>query len=184
VGEFYYALINNWPHQAQRFGSCLIRTTALFDPGSWRGWDGKGFNIQFVNPYREAIARPEEHVCEPVLAGTAESLLRHRPSGTFLVTQFTPDGFDGPAGFYIQASRDLIRWSKPRLLVSVEDLRASDGPGKWTYEYASLLDPASTDRNFGDVSDNPYLYYVRSDGNHPPYARVLFRKRISLRVHA
>jgi hypothetical protein len=59
------------------------------------------------------------------------------------------------------------------LLVKFSDLRASDGPGKWTYDYVSLLDPASTDRNFATVSDTPYLYYVRSDGNHPPYARAL-----------
>ena len=46
----------------------------------------------------------------------------------------------------------------------------------------SLLDPASADRDFATVSDTPYVYYVRSDGNHPPYARVLFRRRVKLRV--
>jgi hypothetical protein len=30
------------------------------------------------------------------------------------------------------------------------------------------------------ITDTPYLYYVRMDGNHPPYQRVLFRQKIKL----
>jgi hypothetical protein len=30
------------------------------------------------------------------------------------------------------------------------------------------------------ITDAPYLYYVRMDGNHPPYQRVLFRQKIKL----
>ena len=30
------------------------------------------------------------------------------------------------------------------------------------------------------ITDSPYLYYVRMDGNHPPYQRVLFRQEIKL----
>ncbi len=181
VGALYYALINSWPRKSQKYGACLIRTADLFEPNSWRAWDGKGFTVRFADPYREAIAKPEEHVCEPVLAGAAESLLRHMESEAFVVTQFAPDQrFDGP-GFYIQASRDLIHWSKPSLVVSLGDLRTSDGEGKWNYDYVSLLDPMSADRNFSSISSRPYLYYVRSDGNDPPYARVLFRRQISLR---
>lgn len=183
VGALYYALINDWPFKAQKYGPCLIRTSNVFDPGSWRAWDGKDFTIRFADPYRETIAKPEDHVCAPVFAGGAESLVQHQASGIFIATQYAPDDrFEGPAGFYIQGSRDLIHWSKPSLLVKLSDLRASDGPGKWTYDYVSLLDPASTDRDFATVSDTPYLYYVRSDGNHPPYARVLFRRQVKLKI--
>ncbi len=182
IGGAYYALINDWPYRAQKYGPCLIRTSDVFDPGSWRAWDGKNFTIRFADPYREAIAKPEEHVCDPVLAGEAHSLVQHEQSGNFIITQFARDNrFDGPPGFYIQGSRDLMHWSKPTLLVRFSDLQATDGPGNWTYGYESLLDPASTDRNFSTVSDTPYLYYVRSDGNHPPYARVLFRHQVKLR---
>ena len=183
IGAAYYALINDWPYRAQKYGPCLIRTSDVFDPGSWRAWDGKNFTIRFADPYREPIAKPEEHVCDPVLAGEAHSLVQHLQSGTFIITQFARDDrFDGPPGFYIQGSRDLIHWSKPTLLVRFSDLQATDGPGSWTYGYESLLDPASTDRNFSTVSDTPYLYYVRSDGNHSPYVRVLFRHQVKLRV--
>jgi hypothetical protein len=180
-GEFYYALVNDWPHEAQKYGPCLIRTSDVFDPSSWRAWNGKDFTIRFADPYRETIAKPEEHVCPPVFAGAADSLVQHSRTGIFIATQFAPDDrFDGP-GFYVQASRDLIHWSNPSLLVKLSDLQATEGPGKWTYAYESLLDPTSTDRNFSTVSDTPYLYYVRSDGNHPPYVRALFRRKISLR---
>jgi hypothetical protein len=174
IGGFYYSLINEWPYRAQKEGACLIRTSDVFNPQSWRAWDGKGFTVRFADPYREAIAKPEEHVCEPVLAGEANSLSQHTRSGNFIITQFVNDD-----GFYIQASRDLIHWSNPYLLVKLSDLRAADGPGNWTYGYVSLLDPTSTDRNFSTASDTPYVYYVRLDPDHPP-ARVLFRRQIKL----
>jgi len=182
-GEFYYALINDWPYKAQKYGPCLIRTADVFDPRSWRAWDGKDFTIRFVDPYREAKFTPEQHVCPPVLPGAADSLVQHAPSGMFLITLYGPDDrFGGPPGFYVQASRDLIHWGKPALVVTLADLRVRDGPGKWTYGYETLLDPASSDRNFATLYDTPYLYYVRMDGNHPPYARVLFRRRVRLHV--
>ncbi len=181
IGRFYYALINDWPYKLQPGGPCVIRTSDVFDPSSWRAWDGKDFVIRFADPYRETIARPEQHVCAPVLVGAVDSLVWHPRTGIFLVTQFAPDDrFDGP-GFYIQGSRDLVHWSKPSLLVKLRDLRAYEEPGKWTYAYESLLDPTSSDRNFSTVSDTPYLYYVRSDGLRPPYVRTLFRRKVKLR---
>lgn len=180
VGKFYYSLINQWSYQAQKGGACLIRTSDVFNPQSWRAWDGKGFYIHFADPYRGTTAKPEEHVCEPVLDVAADSLLHHPRSGNFIVTELIPDDRFGPAGFYIQASHDLKHWSKPSLLVGFNDLLAADGPGHWTYAYVSLLDPTSSDRNFSTVSDTPYVYYVRFDADHPPYARVLFRCQIKL----
>jgi hypothetical protein len=103
-------------------------------PGSWRAWDGYDFTIRFANPYQETIAKPEEHVCTPLYAGTADSLVQHACSGIFIATQSAPnDRFGGPAGFYIQVSRDLLHWSKPTLLVKLSDLRATDGSGRWDY---------------------------------------------------
>ena len=29
-----------------------MRTARLDQPGSWRAWDGSGFNVRFANPYR------------------------------------------------------------------------------------------------------------------------------------
>jgi hypothetical protein len=170
----YYALINEWAYKAQKRGACLIRTSDVFDPQSWRAWDSKDFTIRFVDPYRETVASSEDHVCAPVLGEGAQSLSRHEPSGNFIVMEFLNDD-----GFYMQASQDLKHWSSPTLLVKLSDLRAADGPGNWTYGYLSLLDPASTDRNFSTISNTPYVYYVRTDPDHPP-GRVLFRRSIKL----
>jgi hypothetical protein len=52
--------------------------------------------------------------------------------------------------------------------------------GNWSYGYFSLIDPKSADSSFMTITDNPCLYYVRMDGDHPPYQRVLFRQKIKL----
>ncbi len=182
-GNFFYALIGDWPYRLQDYGPCLIRTADVFAPGSWRAWDGKGFAIQFADPYRRTIANPADYVCKPLYPGSTGSLVRETRSGVFITTQSVPDGrFDGPPGFYFQASRDLVHWSKPTLVVKYSDLSPADGPGKWLYEYESLIDPASSDRNFSTITEKPYLYFVRSDLNHPPYATILFRIPISLSI--
>jgi hypothetical protein len=180
-GAFFYALINDWPYKQQKYGPCLIRTTDPFDPGSWRAWNGQAFAIRFADPYREQAINAGEHVCPPVLSGNADNLVEDSQSGTYVTIQIAPDDrFDGPPGFYVQDSLDLIHWSKPVILVTFSELRVADGSGKWTYGYESLLDPASADRNFSTLAGTPYLYYVRLDGDHPPYSRVLFRRRIRL----
>jgi hypothetical protein len=182
VGDFYYAMINNWPFKAQKYGPCLIRTSDVFDPGSWRAWDGSAFSIRFLDPYREQGVEPGTHVCEPVLKDIATSLVLHQPTGQFVVSQFTPDNRFGAPGLYLSASSDMIHWSKPSLVASTEDIRAAEGPGDWNYSYFALLDPGSQDRNFSTISDAPYVYFVRLDKKRAPYTRVLFRQQIDLRV--
>lgn len=187
-GEFYYTLINDWPYRAQAYGPCLLRTRTVFDPKSWRAWDGRAFAIEFLNPYVAAAAgdaRPEAHVCAPVMAGAAESLVFEPKRGRYIVSVFTPDARFGPPGLYVIGSADLIHWSEPTLVASEADLRGVEepgaAPGNWTYGYVSLLDPNSPDRNFSTLAGTPYVYYVRFDGRHPPYARTLLRRRIELK---
>jgi hypothetical protein len=52
--------------------------------------------------------------------------------------------------------------------------------GNWWYAYFSLIDPKSADSSYMTITDSPYLYHVRMDGNDPPYRRVLFRQKIKL----
>jgi hypothetical protein len=55
---------------------------------------------------------------------------------------------------------------------------------KWPPEppTPNLLDGprVAQDSSYMSITDDPYLYYVRMDGNHPPYQRVLFRQKIKL----
>lgn len=181
-GGYYYAMINDWGYREQKYGPCLIRTDRLFDPASWRAWNGADFSVRFADPYRAEIAKPADHVCEPVMPGVAYSLVRHGPDGPFVATQFTPDKRYGPPGLYVLASADLIHWSKPSLVVTTADLLAGEPAGKWSYDYFALIDPASTDRNFTTVTDRPDVYYVRFNNNDPPYARTLMRRPMTLRA--
>lgn len=193
AGEWYYAMITGWPWPANcddskgrpcliPFGGAPIRTSNILDPVSWRGWNGKEFAVAFVDPYRGTVANPKEHVPTPVTYMYYVSALSfHEKSQLFVATLCDPfNTVYGPEGIYLSTSPDMVHWSKPTLLVSMAQLLAKEPKGKWSYAYASLIDPNSNDPNFSTVTDNPYLYYVRSDENHGPYTRVLFRQRIRL----
>jgi hypothetical protein len=77
---------------------------------------------------------------------------------------------------------DLIHWSQPTLAVAIRELLRAE-PGRRRFDYFSLLDPTSGDRNFTTVGDAPFVYDVRLDGNNAPYSRALFRRPIHLRVN-
>ena len=51
---------------AQRRGPCLLRRPLGGGAGDWRAWDGRGFTVRFVDPYREDVVDPARHVCAPV----------------------------------------------------------------------------------------------------------------------
>ena len=183
IGRYYYAMINAFKYRAERYGPCVMRTTNLLDPASWRGWDGQEFSVRFINPYAERAASPEQHVCKAVIPGEVDSLLIDVGSGHYVITLEAPDRrYRGEPGLYVAASADLIHWSRPTLLVSREATRAADPPGNWKYLYAAILDPLSTDRNFVTIGEQPYVYYSRWDMDHPPLQRVLLRRRITLNV--
>jgi hypothetical protein len=181
-GGYYYAMINDWPFLAQRDGACLIRTADLFEPSSWRAWNGSAFAVRFIDPYREAATDPGAHVCPPLFPGQADSLSIDRRTGHFVVARFAADRRFGLAGLYLSVSPDLTHWSEPVLAAAIRGMRANEGPGNWRYDYFSLLDPTAADRNFATMGGDPFLYYVRLDDDNPPYARILFRRRIHLRV--
>jgi hypothetical protein len=166
---------------AQKEGNCLLRTTVQAAPESWRAWDGNGFNAAFIDPYVAPETRPEQHVCTPVGAGVLRwpvtSLVRHEPDGLFVALML--NGARGGGVFYA-TSPDLVHWSGPALLMPAM------GEGGWTcadappIAYPSLLDPASTDRNFETVGASAMLYATRYqvDFCHIGMDRALVRWRI------
>jgi len=185
IGSLYYAMIENWPFRAQAFGTCLIRTANPFDPKSWRAWDGSDFTIEFVDPYRVADADPARHLCQPVAPKelpNIDSLSYLQAEGVFVATQITHDRRFGTPGVYLNMSPDLIHWSPPVLLTGLDTMLAAEPPGRWDYRYLSLLDPASTDRDFVTITNSPYLYYTRLDKLRGAYIRTLMRRQIRLTV--
>lgn len=193
VGKWYYAMVTDWPWPPNcgqgtnppclvPFGGAPIRTDDITDPASWRGWNGTQFNVSFADPYPGPVSHPEDHVYTPVLyMWYVNALNYHEATKQFVATLFDPwNTAYGPPGAYLSTSPDLIHWSTPTLLATVADLLAKEPAGNWSYAYFSLLDPQCADANFSRIGDEPYLYYVRFDNNHPPYVRTLFRQKIKL----
>jgi hypothetical protein len=193
---WYYAVATDWTWPPNCAGStgphrCLVptggaplRTTNVFDPASWRAWNGTDFSMSFVDPYIGPVSHPEEHVYAPVpYMGFVNAINLYQVSpGRTVVIATLWDYWDnelGPEGLYFTTSTDLIHWTKPRLAATLKQITANDPKGSWLYAYFSLLDPDAPDKNFSVVGDNPYLYFVRLNANNVG-ERVLFRQRINL----
>jgi hypothetical protein len=144
-------------------GACLLRTHALGDPSSWRGWDGDAFTVRFANPYRSARGG----VCQPLEHDRIEEMTQSLTFNTFfnrflLVGTASIPGSDSRTwGIQFTLSKDLVHWTRRRLIMEVET--------PWTHRcgdrrpvlYPSVLDPSSTSRNFETTGRDPYLYLTR-----------------------
>lgn len=194
AGPWFYASAYSWAWPPNCGGgkgqrpclvpdaTCPIRTANILDPSSWRGWDGKDFTVTFADPYREPVASPAAHVCAPVpYLDYSSGINYYPPSHLFIATLWNQGSASwGPQGVYFTTSPDFVRWSKPALAVTLNQMLRREPEGNWSYAYFSLIDPKSADSSFMTITDAPYLYYVRMDGNHPPYQRALFRQKIKL----
>jgi hypothetical protein len=163
----YYAFVQLFK-LPQWVGACLIRTHDLAQPGSWRAWDGHGFNLQFDDPYTAAVAAPPEHVCQPVAYPEIERMHNSITYNTVLKqyvlvgTAMQQVGQRTVTGIYYSFSRDLVNWTPRRLLF--------ENPLIWgtscdsatpSVHYPSLIDPASPTRNFETTGARAYLYLTR-----------------------
>ncbi len=192
-GGWYYAMVTSWtwprncagstgPHPCLTSGAAAMRTTNVFDPTSWRGWSGTDFSVSFVDPYPGPVARPREHVYTPVRymdVVTGINILQ--PANVVVAVLWNPWSNEyGVKGFYLSTSTDLVNWTKPARVATVDQFLAQEPKGSWSYAYFSLIDAAAPDMNFSVIGNHPYLYYVRlaNDGS----SRALFRQGITLTV--
>lgn len=163
----YYTLMQAEPFRAQRAGTCVMRTPRLDRPGSWRAWDGSGFNVRFANPYHESGV--SGHLCAPVSFPQIDKMTGSLTYNTYLdkYVLVAPAGKQLPGrrgttwGFYYSTSDDLIDW-EPRQLIREAVLTTSyrcGGPNP--VGYPSLLDPDSQSRNFETTGRRPWLYFTR-----------------------
>jgi hypothetical protein len=162
----FYMLVHVEDYGAQPNGSCLFRTTNLADKTLWRAWDGTGFNVRFRDPYTTTYP-PAEGVCAPVSKNHIGTLSESLTWSTFLNkwvlvgSADNADGVSGP-GFYYYTSDDLINWSVAKLLMNAElPWTYSCSDGNEQLRDPSLLDPASTTRNFETIGQRPYLFFTR-----------------------
>ena len=179
---YFYAFFRAEPHLAQQFGACLIRTRDLSDPSSWRAWNGTGFLVQFRNPYL-ATLNPAQHVCAPVDFLSIGTITESLTYNTYfrkwmLLGNSVGDPPNGkPPGVYYSLSDDLLNWSNAALLMEAEVRWATDCIKPDPIKDPSLLDPASTSRNFETVGQTAQLFYTwyHMDGCNGTLDRDLIR---------
>ena len=161
MGAFYYVFVTSIdPYDQDRSGVCLLRTSTLSDPSSWRAWNGAEFATKFVNPYRSKVSDPRSHACTTIAPDTLFSSLGSvtwSPSRAsyLLVMRFqrwNKVRHGEIPGAYLFESRDLIHWSRPVLLFSDAEAGGAE------QLYPSLIDPNSPDQNFTTIGDSPTLY--------------------------
>jgi hypothetical protein len=192
---WYYAVATDWtwPPNCTEQGprQCLvpgggapIRTTDVFDPSSWRAWGGSDFSISFADPYLGAVSDPKQHVCVPVQYMAYINAVNIYKNVNIVVATLWDywDDTLGTPGLYLTTSTDLVNWTTPTLVVTVQDLMAMDPPGNWLYAYFSLIDPDAADFNFETIGDQPYVYFVRLNTD-DVYERTLFRQKVQLRLN-
>jgi hypothetical protein len=167
---YYYALVRAQRYRAQQQGTCVMRTRDLSDPKSWRAWNGHGFDVRFVNPYLEPNQRPVDHVCNPVSFGEiqlmVESLTFNTYLDSFLLVGTAVDrNREGnvTSGIYYSTSDDLIDWTPRKLILRTESRQTYECGDPNPIAYPSVLDPASTSRNFESTGKRAYLYFTRSN---------------------
>jgi hypothetical protein len=166
---YLYLLSHVQDYGVQPVGSCLMRTNNIDDPGSWRLWDGSGFRRRSLDPYRNVISDPAQHVCAPVSPhiGTMSETLTWN---TYFKKWVLVGSWQGPgaapypdSGFYYFTSDDLVNWALPKLLMKARlpwTWRCSDGIPEQVRD-PSLLDNDSQSRNFDTTGQRPYIYFTR-----------------------
>lgn len=161
-----YAFVFAERYRGQRRGACLLRADPTEKDPVWRAWDGHRFTADLGQSPIVTRAGTASF-CQPVpgLRWTLTSVVRHRPSGHFigLFAGWLTKSSKGPenVGIYFVTSRNLIHWSKPKLLLR-RPLMFKFGCGeKAVFGYPSLLDESSPSRSFDTVSDRAFLYLTR-----------------------
>ena len=151
---------------------CLLRGDGK-DLNGWRAWDGKGFSLDMESPY---VAKRSGD-CTPVLPFVVNSV-KYLPQ----FDQFVALGVRRDEVVYT-FSRDLVKWSKPQVLMKYQ-IEQTWEPGKETARaYFSLLDPDSSSINFDTLEKRPYIYFVQfgSDPRNFRRQRDVYRQRIEIR---
>ena len=167
VGHFYYVAVRAEHRGLQLAGTCILRTSDLSDPKSWRAWGGRDYTVEFINPYHGAAIMPAEHICSAVsrsrLAWPVSSIVHSSAKSMFIAvmqaTSLYPAGLVKTDGIYLSYSKDLLDWSVPKLLMSARSVFRFDCHTDEPIMHPSLLDTSSTDRNFIEIGEHPYLFY-------------------------
>lgn len=134
-------------------GACLWQSPNVSDPWAWRGWNGSSFSVISVDPYTVNTTNYCLGVCSYCGSVTWNTVLN----------AWLAVGDESPY-FVYGVSSSLFNWpASTRLfygpLFSLEDAVPPYAP--ITYDFPSIIDLDSTDRNFGTSGATPHLYSTR-----------------------
>lgn len=185
-GRHRYMMTSSTGWDGQPFGPCLFRTDRPDKPGTWRAYDGRAFTIRYADPYRSDAKPARCEVIQPFRSPVG-TVVRHRGSGVWIaVLESKALGGRYPhSGFYMSASRDLLRWDEPRLIMAGPTM--SDDPcasGGRLIAYPSIIDRDAKGRNFDDIGDSADLYFtaLKVEGCRITSERDLIRRRVTIKV--
>ena len=160
---YYYKLVQLEAYKLQDYGVGVLRTTNLSDPTSWRGWDGTGYNVTFVNPYTATGYTIADKILAPVsrdvIGKMCASLTFNTYFNKFMVVDYTVGEINGQLkyGFYYSLSDDLINWTAKRIIYQFNSSTWVAGG----LNYPSIIDHDDVTRNFERPDQTVYLYYTK-----------------------
>ena len=163
---YFYVMFRAEPYGVQQFGTCIMRTRDVSDPTSWRAWNGTGFTVQFRNPYTQTVTPQSNYVCAPVDFNSIGTMTESLTYNTYfrkymlLGNSVGDPAHNKPPGVYFALSDDLLNWSDATLLMEAEVRWATDCMPPDPIKDPSILDPASTSRNYDTVGRTAQLFYT------------------------
>jgi hypothetical protein len=161
----HYALVRVRDPDGRR-GTCLLRSTRIGSPGSWRAWNGHSFTPILSNPYSSPPS-PEvacSQVGRGLIAEMTESLTYNYAIGRYLLVGLAPPGplslGAKVTGVYYSTSTDLIHWTPRTLVAGAVSTETYACGGPEPIAYPSVLDPASMSRTYSTSGRTPFLYFT------------------------
>ncbi len=190
-GNYYYSIFQAtfFSYTGKR-GSCIMRTSNLSDPHSWKMWDGHGFNISYFNPYPTEATNPDQYRCALIswdnLFENSGPVTYNTYLGKYLMVLsgiYENQGNPLTCGIWYSLSDDLINWKKPKLIIKTKfDFFPDCEPTTFKGGYPSIIDHDSTSPNFETSGRTPYLYYVLGDSPPGGSFSILERRRLTFTV--
>ncbi|MDW3650984.1 MAG: T9SS type A sorting domain-containing protein [Bacteroidia bacterium] len=175
---FYYRLVKTESIGLQGEGTSIVRTDDPFDPQSWRGWDGEGFNVEFVNAYEHPERDPADHVLARIGQGFIEKMNLSISWNTYF-NKFVLVGAAQKSnvwGIYYALSDDLIHWTaRKRIMQGNMIIDPNRSNTEDILGYPSLIDHTDTTRNFEVSGQEAHLYFTRWRQSNGLYDRDLVR---------
>ena len=179
-GYYYVAMWNRNQVGLQKPGVCMMRSNALLEPSSWRGWNGTDYSVPFVSPYqtKDPAWNPANHICkvlpvdETILDPTKYSPFGLVWSPSLQVFLMTWACLSGYGSFYMTTSPDLIHWSTPQAIYDKSMLPNATRAHVTSMHYPNLMDVAAPtvlkDPNYSAITSTPHLFWVSF--GHSPYS--------------